>query len=133
MTSVCAPSPLSVLHDHVLVSLVYLVFLFFFFWYLLLPVLLSFPTRRSSDLKNLGTTALLDLLVEGVPSPAKRPPAVAWRAKRSEEHTSELQSPTYLVCRLLRENKKPSCSTDTAPDGSCRPGESIRAAANSWT
>jgi len=26
--------------------------------------------------KNLGTTALLDLLVEGVPSPAKRPPAI---------------------------------------------------------
>src|SRR5437763_11380485 len=26
--------------------------------------------------------------------------------KRSEEHTSELQSPMYLVCRLLLENKK---------------------------
>src|SRR5437879_8069233 len=26
---------------------------------------------------------------------------------RSEEHTSELQSPMYLVCRLLLENKKP--------------------------
>src|SRR5437762_6272592 len=25
---------------------------------------------------------------------------------RSEEHTSELQSPMYLVCRLLLENKK---------------------------
>src|SRR5437764_14530859 len=25
---------------------------------------------------------------------------------RSEEHTSELQSPMYLVCRLLREKKK---------------------------
>src|SRR5437763_4317036 len=28
----------------------------------------------------------------------------AWR--RSEEHTSELQSPMYLVCRLLLEKKK---------------------------
>src|ERR1017187_10882964 len=28
------------------------------------------------------------------------------RAKRSEEHTSELQSPMYLVCRLLLEKKK---------------------------
>src|SRR5437879_9744940 len=30
---------------------------------------------------------------------------LAWRF-RSEEHTSELQSPMYLVCRLLLEKKK---------------------------
>src|SRR6266487_4112811 len=29
-----------------------------------------------------------------------------WRARRSEEHTSELQSPVHLVCRLLLEKKK---------------------------
>src|SRR2546425_7656060 len=29
-----------------------------------------------------------------------------WRSKRSEEHTSELQSLAYLVCRLLLEKKK---------------------------
>src|SRR3712207_7013635 len=35
---------------------------------------------------------------------ASRPlPAAAWR---SEEHTSELQSRQYLVCRLLLEKKK---------------------------
>src|SRR5437762_5507246 len=28
-------------------------------------------------------------------------------AQRSEEHTSELQSPMYLVCRLLLEKKNP--------------------------
>src|SRR5437762_8043038 len=28
------------------------------------------------------------------------------KQNRSEEHTSELQSPMYLVCRLLREKKK---------------------------
>src|SRR5437879_2953389 len=28
------------------------------------------------------------------------------RRERSEEHTSELQSPMYLVCRLLLEKKK---------------------------
>src|SRR5437764_9844061 len=28
------------------------------------------------------------------------------RVDRSEEHTSELQSPMYLVCRLLLEKKK---------------------------
>src|SRR5438876_7652859 len=39
------------------------------------------------------------------------------RADRSEEHTSELQSPVHLVCRLLLEKKKnttrqrPPCST----------------------
>src|SRR5437762_2408256 len=32
-------------------------------------------------------------------------PRAAW-AGRSEEHTSELQSPMYLVCRLLLEKKK---------------------------
>src|SRR5258708_17818736 len=30
----------------------------------------------------------------------------AIKAKRSEEHTSELQSPDHLVCRLLLEKKK---------------------------
>src|SRR5207244_11827873 len=29
-----------------------------------------------------------------------------WCATRSEEHTSELQSPDHLVCRLLLEKKK---------------------------
>src|SRR5437762_12965115 len=29
-----------------------------------------------------------------------------WIIERSEEHTSELQSPMYLVCRLLLEKKK---------------------------
>src|SRR5690348_17887726 len=29
-----------------------------------------------------------------------------WEDKRSEEHTSELQSPVHLVCRLLLEKKK---------------------------
>src|SRR5947209_10211331 len=31
---------------------------------------------------------------------------VHWRETRSEEHTSELQSRQYLVCRLLLEKKK---------------------------
>src|SRR5947208_4568968 len=47
------------------------------------------------------------------PSPARSAPPTSspsksWRAsaKRSEEHTSELQSPDHLVCRLLLEKKK---------------------------
>src|SRR5258708_9430692 len=34
--------------------------------------------------------------------------AVTGRSERSEEHTSELQSPDHLVCRLLLEKKKKS-------------------------
>src|SRR5436189_4735382 len=34
-------------------------------------------------------------------------------AMRSEEHTSELQSPMYLVCRLLLEKKKSATTTNT--------------------
>src|SRR5437879_9253453 len=34
------------------------------------------------------------------------PYAYTHRRVRSEEHTSELQSPMYLVCRLLLEKKK---------------------------
>src|SRR3712207_8703757 len=33
-------------------------------------------------------------------------PAAVFRYDRSEEHTSELQSRQYLVCRLLLEKKK---------------------------
>src|SRR2546426_12209205 len=40
-------------------------------------------------------------------APAARPRTpVAARGARSEEHTSELQSPCNLVCRLLLEKKK---------------------------
>src|SRR5689334_24611348 len=38
------------------------------------------------------------------PAPPKRPILPPWR--RSEEHTSELQSQFHLVCRLLLEKKK---------------------------
>src|SRR2546425_8333180 len=37
---------------------------------------------------------------------ASRDREVAVRVSRSEEHTSELQSLAYLVCRLLLEKKK---------------------------
>src|SRR5689334_23825936 len=46
------------------------------------------------------------------PSPARarrlRPRSALprWRTRRSEEHTSELQSQFHLVCRLLLEKKK---------------------------
>src|SRR5258708_30630345 len=46
--------------------------------------------------------------------PSRTNPVWAPRAAcRSEEHTSELQSPDHLVCRLLLEKKK--ITTPTAP------------------
>src|SRR5690348_17725280 len=41
-------------------------------------------------------------------------PVPLGRAARSEEHTSELQSPVHLVCRLLLEKKNPG-----HPQASC--------------
>src|SRR5258708_25288967 len=36
-----------------------------------------------------------------------------WKHPRSEEHTSELQSPDHLLCRLLLEKKKDDHSRST--------------------
>src|SRR3712207_7785079 len=80
-----------------------------------------FPTRRSSDLRSMmailadtGWTATrcqtihpqaADRAVEAIEQ--RRPVrTVRYAAERSEEHTSELQSRQYLVCRLLLEKKK---------------------------
>src|SRR5438876_1537195 len=40
--------------------------------------------------------------------------------KRSEEHTSELQSPVHLVCRLLLEKKKKISGVHVLNIRSCR-------------
>src|SRR5262249_60696066 len=75
----------------------------------------SFPTRRSSDLAN-PTSVIASTPNQqarqparaaacGSPAPKCCPTSVE-PAIRSEEHTSELQSLTNLVCRLLLEKKK---------------------------
>src|SRR2546425_9607083 len=50
-------------------------------------------------------------------SPGPRPRARSCSGMRSEEHTSELQSLAYLVCRLLLEKKKThtSCAAPGIP------------------
>src|SRR5712664_1426507 len=58
-----------------------------------------FPTRRSSDLAP-------DHLGELGTEPGGGVAAGGVVERRSEEHTSELQSRSDLVCRLLREKKK---------------------------
>src|SRR5699024_12404388 len=65
----------------------------------------SFPTRRSSDLpaqlvKSAGQGAFALFF-----APHRRVGRKD-RRRRSEEHTSELQSRFDLVCRLLLEKKK---------------------------
>src|SRR5947208_12247764 len=47
---------------------------------------------------------------DGQPSPPyrRRSEHISLARSRSEEHTSELQSPDHLVCRLLLEKKKKS-------------------------
>src|SRR5690349_24541117 len=64
----------------------------------------SFPTRRSSDLCSRARS-------RSRASTTRR--SRCWRGagstcRRSEEHTSELQSRRDLVCRLLLEKKKSS-------------------------
>src|SRR2546425_6857233 len=51
--------------------------------------------------------------IEGLVEPPDAVPAPD--STRSEEHTSELQSLAYLVCRLLLEKKKKNTRTPTAP------------------
>src|SRR5438876_3736518 len=84
----------------------------FFFFYLLLfffflmirrpPRSTLFPTRRSSDLH--AARGVPHLVV--IPRRDVHQRAVDDGGGRSEEHTSELQSPVHLVCRLLLEKKK---------------------------
>src|SRR5207244_11819171 len=80
-------------------------FLYLFFFYSSGPprYLHSFPTRRSSDLRHIVTDTC-GLLVGAEVHPADIQDRDG--ADRSEEHTSELQSPDHLVCRLLLEKKK---------------------------
>src|SRR5690606_41919099 len=65
--------------------------------------LLSFPTRRSSDL--LRDLVHVDAALEHALGAVQQNVADDF-ARRSEEHTSELQSRENLVCRLLLEKKK---------------------------
>src|SRR5256885_7579995 len=60
-------------------------------------LLLRLPARSEADLKNTYPTYKAHF-------EAKYP--AEYSLLRSEEHTSELQSPCNLVCRLLLEKKK---------------------------
>src|SRR5688572_31098773 len=77
----------------------------------------SFPTRRSSDLRSLGGLWTVGEGSGDMPGggTAKTIMTLGYDPQkkrfvgtfiRSEEHTSELQSQSNLVCRLLLEKKK---------------------------
>src|SRR3712207_7161297 len=67
-------------------------------------------SRRASEPARLLTRAVLEPVAGGPPATgsgratARTPHRHS--SQRSEEHTSELQSRQYLVCRLLLEKKK---------------------------
>src|SRR5438045_8389344 len=76
------------------------------------PQLHSFPTRRSSDLNALSRARAS----VGALAPPASSTAPTREARRSEEHTSELQSLRHLVCRLLLEKKKAPAPPMQAPN-----------------
>src|SRR5690348_17845258 len=86
----------------------------------------SFPTRRSSDLVLAGSACQVAAMVGflatrneaglfmvatafGLGFSGVIPAYVLAVRQRSEEHTSELQSPVHLVCRLLLDKKNKLC------------------------
>src|SRR2546426_2270083 len=63
-------------------------------------------TRRASPRWASGWAGIARGCSGGAPTSSSWPPGTPGAARRSEEHTSELQSPCNLVCRLLLEKKK---------------------------
>src|SRR5258706_3546099 len=72
---------------------------------------MTWPSSRITSIAPTGRGAEPQVCTT-VPRVARWPPSVHFKAlrttsrSRSEEHTSELQSLTNLVCRLLLEKKK---------------------------
>src|SRR5258708_30800405 len=62
--------------------------------------------RRSPARRRLCTNTRRAPGAVAQPSLGVLPQAISNYLTRSEEHTSELQSPDHLVCRLLLEKKK---------------------------
>src|SRR5256885_14653244 len=85
----------------------YCVFVFFFFFFLMIrrpPRSTLFPYTTLFRSEAWGEAVAGEKV--GARLVAKAGNAMAARRERSEEHTSELQSPCNLVCRLLLEKKK---------------------------
>src|SRR5690348_17943526 len=78
----------------------------------------SFPTRRSSDLNPVNSAMRFGGAQDNGSIRTKSGGLSNWTSvyggDRSEEHTSELQSPVQLVCRPLLEKKKTKGGTSAA-------------------
>src|SRR5438876_2476470 len=61
--------------------------------------------RSQSAMDSAGPPKIDTVTAYGRPTPVARTSVGNNSALRSEEHTSELQSPVHLVCRLLLEKK----------------------------
>src|SRR6266581_8132199 len=72
-------------------------FFFFFFFFLMI---------RRPPRSTLFPYTTLFRSISSSTWPSDRTTTWSARGNRSEEHTSELQSPVHLVCRLLLEKKK---------------------------
>src|SRR3712207_8941126 len=75
------------------------------------------PSEMITDETTSATSPESTVTVVSTSSPtaaAASPPAT--RFPRSEEHTSELQSRQYLVCRLLLEKKKHNITAINSSD-----------------
>src|SRR3712207_8729715 len=70
--------------------------------------------RRRLDATSTPTGAPFDARAQPILDPVHRRLGLLAVPPRSEEHTSELQSRQYLVCRLLLEKKQIHSSTRTA-------------------
>src|SRR5260370_17491753 len=77
---------------------------------LLLPRLSSlfffFNDTATTEIYTLSLHDALPICPGRPRAPGRRRPCPSWHRRRSEEHTSELQSHLNLVCRLLLEKKK---------------------------
>src|SRR3989441_8029387 len=74
-------------------------------WHTTLPVLSPRPKSSFGERMSPICSSRFPAPKKGF-RPLKRRSIRAYRLTRSEEHTSELQSLAYLVCRLLLEKKK---------------------------
>src|SRR5260221_5419137 len=72
---------------------------------------------RSARAKVSAKAATARLRVKAATARPRAKAALAVAVKRSEEHTSELQSHSDLVCRLLLEKKKEKISKDPMCNG----------------
>src|SRR2546426_3214318 len=85
--------------------------------------LFPYTTLFRSDLVGREGAAAIQKMLESARTPAKGIFAtlvgvvtLIFGASRSEEHTSELQSPCNLVCRLLLEKKKKNVRSSRTGD-----------------